>query len=59
MTLLRANEKGLELKVEADPDMPSVLFGDEIRIKQIIINLLNNAVKYTSKGSVSLRAGCF
>ena len=55
MVLLRAKEKGLSLKVEIDPDIPSVLFGDEIRISQIIINLLNNAVKYTETGSVGIR----
>ena len=55
MAWLRASDKGLTLKVEADPDIPSVLFGDEVRIKQVIINLLNNAVKYTNKGSVRLK----
>ena len=54
MIWLRANEKGLEFNVDVDPSVPSVLFGDEVRIKQIIINLLNNAVKYTQTGSVSL-----
>ncbi len=51
---LRAREKGLSFEVNLDPDTPSVLWGDEIRIKQIIINLLNNAVKYTSSGTVRL-----
>ena len=51
---LRAKEKGLSFEVDLDPDTPSVLWGDEIRIKQIIINLLNNAVKYTSSGTVRL-----
>ena len=55
MIWLRASDKGLTLKVEADPGIPSILFGDEVRIKQIIINLLNNAVKYTYKGSVRLK----
>jgi DegV family protein with EDD domain len=54
MIWLRANQKGLELKVEIDPTIPSELFGDEVRIKQILVNLLNNAVKYTSEGSVTL-----
>ena len=54
MMWLRAEEKGLELKIEVDPSVPSELFGDEVRIKQILINLLNNAVKYTQKGSVTL-----
>ena len=51
---LRAKEKGLSFEVNLDPETPSVLWGDEIRIKQIIINLLNNAVKYTSTGTVRL-----
>ncbi len=55
MMWLRAQQKGLELKIEVDPAIPSELFGDEVRIKQILVNLLNNAVKYTREGSVTLR----
>ena len=51
----RAENKGLKLEIEAAENIPSVLFGDEIRIKQIITNLLTNAVKYTEKGTVTLR----
>lgn len=51
---LRAQDKGLELKVHADPSLPRILYGDEVRIKQIISNLLTNGVKYTDKGFVSL-----
>ena len=54
MIWLRAEQKGLEFKVEVDPSIPSELFGDEVRIKQILINLLNNAVKYTQEGTVTL-----
>ena len=54
MIWLRANEKGLKFNVDIDPKVPSVLFGDEVRIKQILVNLLNNAVKYTPSGSVGL-----
>ena len=54
MMILPAQEKGLKLNVEVDPTIPSELYGDEIRIKQILINLLNNAVKYTKEGSVTL-----
>ncbi|MBR5337017.1 MAG: hypothetical protein IK152_03440 [Lachnospiraceae bacterium] len=54
MVWLRANEKGLAFDINIDPNIPSVLFGDEFRIKQIIVNLLNNAIKYTQEGSVSL-----
>ena len=54
MIQLQAKAKGLEFDVDMDPDMPTVLCGDEIRIRQIIVNLLNNAVKYTESGSVKL-----
>lgn len=55
MVNLKAEEKGLEVKLDIDRELPSVLYGDDLRIKQIIINLMNNAVKYTNKGSVTLR----
>ena len=51
----RVEEKNLELKVEIGEDVPNKLISDEFRIRQIIINLLNNAVKYTEKGSITLR----
>lgn len=41
-----------------DPSIPSMLCGDEVRIKQVLINLLNNAVKYTKEGSVTLSVRC-
>ena len=55
MMWLRANDKGLGFEVSVDPEVPVALYGDEVRIKQIIINLLNNAVKYTPNGHVELR----
>ncbi len=48
----RTEAKGLELNFSVDPSLPSRLFGDEIRLKQVITNLLTNAVKYTEKGRV-------
>ncbi len=54
MMWLRAEQKGLQLKIEVDPSIPAELYGDEVRIKQILVNLLNNAVKYTKEGSVTL-----
>ncbi len=53
----RAEEKGLLFKTEFDENVPRRLFGDEIRIKQVITNILTNAVKYTEKGSVTFSLG--
>ncbi|MBO4415574.1 MAG: response regulator [Lachnospiraceae bacterium] len=50
----RADDKGLRLNFDIDKALPKGLYGDEIRIKQVITSLLTNAVKYTEKGSVTL-----
>lgn len=52
--LSQAADKGLSLSMEADPALPAVLLGDPIRIRQILTNLLSNALKFTEKGSVTL-----
>jgi CheY-like chemotaxis protein/HPt (histidine-containing phosphotransfer) domain-containing protein len=51
----RARAKDLEFIVDVDESVPSRLFGDDVRISQVIMNLLTNAVKYTEQGSVTLR----
>ncbi|MCI9454091.1 MAG: DegV family EDD domain-containing protein [Dorea sp.] len=58
MIWIKAKEKGLEFRLHIDSSIPSMLCGDEVRIKQILINLLNNAVKYTKEGSVTLAVRC-
>ena len=55
MILFKAQDKGLDFTVEVDPDIPDELGGDEVRIRQILTNLLNNAVKFTDKGTISLK----
>ena len=50
----RARNAGLEFNVIVDDTLPSMLYGDDMRVSQVIMNLLTNAVKYTEKGSVSL-----
>ena len=58
MIWIKAQEKGLEFRLHVDASIPSMLCGDEVRIKQVLINLLNNAVKYTSEGSITLSVRC-
>jgi len=49
-----AANKGLEFKTKIDESLPVFMVGDNVRIRQILVNLLNNAVKYTKRGSVTL-----
>lgn len=53
--MTRIGEKDVELILDIAPDIPNKLLGDNIRIKQIIVNLANNAVKFTQKGQVLLK----
>ena len=53
----KADSKGLTLSLDFDKDLPKILHGDEIRIKQVITNILTNAVKYTDKGIVTFAIG--
>ena len=55
MIYMRAKRKDLKFSIENDPQIPAFLYGDEVRIRQIIMNLLTNAVKYTKDGSVTLK----
>lgn len=52
----KADEKELLLTMEVNPNIPNLLLGDEVRIRQIATNLLSNAIKYTAEGTVTLIA---
>ena len=52
---IRASEKSLPFFSEIDPAIPSTLIGDDVRIKQILLNLLGNAVKFTQNGHINLK----
>lgn len=54
MMTMKAEEKGLKVEVDVDKDIPGWLYGDDVRIRQIIVNLMNNAVKYTETGTITL-----
>ena len=54
MIQTKADVKGLKLEFEVSREVPKLLHGDEVRIKQIVTNILTNAVKYTEKGRVTL-----
>lgn len=49
----QAEKKGLAFTMNIDPDIPSSLYGDKVRLRSVIVNILNNAVKYTFSGSVN------
>lgn len=53
MILLKVEQKNLKWKTEIENTLPSSLVGDEVKIRQILLNILNNAVKYTDKGTIT------
>jgi len=58
LTKARIGEKPLEFRYNFSPDIPKYMLGDKVRVKQIILNLLTNAVKYTKEGWIEFRVNC-
>ena len=56
--VLRAKEKNLELKLNIASNIPCNMLGDDIRIKQVLTNIITNAVKYTQEGYIEITATC-
>jgi signal transduction histidine kinase len=58
LNMIRIGEKPITFKLDIDEDLPCNLYGDELRVKQILNNLLGNAFKYTKEGTVTLGINC-
>lgn len=54
MIMIKAEDKGLKMNFNVDHELPFMLCGDEVRVRQVLINLLTNAVKYTKEGHIGL-----
>ncbi|MBQ7955462.1 MAG: response regulator [Lachnospiraceae bacterium] len=57
MTMARNNEKKVELIVDCDANIPSILLGDEKKLRRVIMNLVDNAIKFTNEGCVAIAIG--
>jgi signal transduction histidine kinase len=55
MFALKAEQKGLQLMFDRDAEVPHYICTDEVKLRQVLINLLNNAIKFTSEGGVSVQ----
>lgn len=58
MITIKAKAKNLEFDVDIDSSIPSKLYGDDVRIRQVLTNILTNAVKYTKEGNIWMRVNC-
>jgi len=58
LTLTRLGEKPVKFILDIPDDLPNKLYGDDLRLKQVLTNLLSNAVKYTREGSITLKVNC-
>lgn len=58
MFVVKAREKGNELLYDIDPDVPAILVGDALRLQQVFVNLIFNAIKFTENGSVLIGVRC-
>jgi PAS domain S-box-containing protein len=54
----QAQQVGLEFLCQMDPELPDVVFGDPQRLRQVLVNLVGNAIKFTQQGKVAVRATC-
>ena len=55
---MRAHQKGLELSCHIAPDVPLAALGDPVRLRQIVVNLVGNAIKFTDQGEVAVQVSC-
>ncbi len=55
---LRAANRGLQLIIDCEPDVPQYVYTDESKLRQVLINLLSNAIKFTEEGGVTIRIRC-
>lgn len=58
MTMARKNQKKIELIVDCDANIPSALLGDEKKLRRVIMKLVDNAIKFTNEGCVTIAVGC-